>query len=222
MGSEIELRTESKYPLPLLHAGSSHGAVRRSNQETKRRRQSLTRRLITLVIVGLLFSPVVPSRAIAQEATPGEEFVTPDPSVCQIEPHILESVTSLAGTPVPASPPTPSFDDAAPADAEIEAAVTAVARELVTCFNAGNFLSQFAFYTDDALLAIMPPALTVEDLAGFLGGEPEPLPEAARESVMVRDVMVLPDGRVTAYLVILTVEGIFTTSSPWRSRGRGM
>lgn len=149
--------------------------------------------------------------AIPAAATPADEFVTPDPSACQIEPRSLDSVVALLGTPVAGPPATPGTDEGEPADAEIVAAVTALAQESVACFNAGNFLAQFAFYTDDALLALIPPGLTATDLTGFLGAPPEPLPVEARESVMVRDVMVLPDGQVTAHFVMRNPEGTFTT-----------
>jgi outer membrane protein assembly factor BamE (lipoprotein component of BamABCDE complex) len=171
-----------------------------------------------LVMVLVALSAVLaggPHVALAQEgdpdATPTGDFVTPDPSACQIEPRSLDSVVTLLGTPVAGSPAPAGMDEGEPANADVVTAVTALAQESVACFNAGNFLAQFAFYTDDALLALIPPGLTADDLAGFLGAPPEPLPAEARESVLVRDVMVLPDGRVTAYVVLRNPEGIFTT-----------
>lgn len=149
------------------------------------------------------------------------EFVTPDPSECRIEPRSLDSVVSLLGTPVADSPATPVMDAAEPADAEVVAAVTAIAQESVACFNAGNFLAQFAFYTDGALLGLIPPGLTAAGLAGFLGAPPEPLPVEERESVMVRDVMVLPGGQVTAYVVLRNLEGTFTTFVTLEQQGDG-
>lgn len=177
-------------------------------------------KLFTVIVVSLLFS--LGAFAAAQEATPGDDFITPDPAECQIEPRTLESITSLAGTPAPVSPATPSFEDGVPADDEVVAAVNAIARESVACSNAGSYLAQFAFYTDEALLGIMPPGLTAEDIAAFIGGESEPLPEEGRFSVMVWDVMVLPDGRVTAYFVtFFPEEGAFTTFITFEKRGDG-
>lgn len=160
--------------------------------------------LSLLVFVG------VAGNSLAQEATPDDGFVTPDPAECLIEPRTLESVTALAGTPA-VMVEVPSLDGAVPADEDVVATVTAIAQESVACFNAGNFLAQFAFYSDEAILAIMPPGTTADDLAGFLGADPEPLPLEARESVLVKDVMVLPDGRVTALFVMRNLEGTFTT-----------
>ncbi len=130
-------------------------------------------------------------------------------------------MVSLLGTPVADSPATPVMDATEPADAEVVAAVTAIAQESVACFNAGNFLAQFAFYTDGALLGLIPPGLTAAGLAGFLGAPPEPLPVEERESVMVRDVMVLPGGQVTAYVVLRNLEGTFTTFVTLEQQGDG-
>jgi hypothetical protein len=169
-------------------------------------------RFVAILCVNLALLSVLSLSAVAsQQATPTAEFVMPDPADCQIEPRTLESVTALAGTPVAAPVATASLEGAEPASEEIVAAVTAVVQESVACFNAGNFLAQFAFHTDEALMAIIPPGLTAEDLAGFFGAPPEPLPEEARESVMVRDVMVLPDGQVSAQFVMRNLEGTFTT-----------
>ena len=159
--------------------------------------------------------------ALTQEATPAGDFVTPDPSECRIEPRTIESVIVLTGTPVPTPPAIPSLEGGEPASAAVAAGVTAVARESVACFNAGDFLRQFAFYTDAAILAIMPPGLTAEDLTDFLGTPPQPLPEEGRESVAVRDVMVLPGGRVTAYFLMRNPEGTFTTFVTLEERGDG-
>ncbi len=185
----------------------------------------MNRRRAIIVVMGLFAMCVGgPHLALAQggtETTPTEDFFTPNPSACQIEPRTLESVTALAGTPAPSSLATPSPLEGVPADAGVVAAVTALAQESVACFNAGNFLAQFAFYTDDALLALIPPGLTADDLAGFLGAPPEPLPAGSRESVMVRAVMVLPDGHVTAYVVLRNLEGTFTTFVTLQEQGDG-
>ncbi|MBA2470499.1 MAG: hypothetical protein H0V37_13930 [Chloroflexia bacterium] len=154
-------------------------------------------------------------------ATPTGEFVTPDPSACLIEPRSLDSVVALLGAPVTGSPATPAMETGSAADADVVATVTALAQESVACFNAGNFLAQFAFYTDDALVALIPPGLTADDLTGFLGAPPEPLPAEARESVMVRDVVILPDGQVTAYFVLRNLEGTFTTFVTLEEQGDG-
>lgn len=155
---------------------------------------------------------MVPGGAASPAAAiPSGNFITPEPSSCRIEPRSLDSVVMLLGTPVVDSPATPASDGAVPADAAVVAAVTALAEESVACLNAGNFLAQFAFYTDEALLALIPPGLAVDDLTAFLGAPPEPLPVEARESVMVRDVMVLPNGQITADVVLRNVEGTFTT-----------
>lgn len=156
--------------------------------------------------------------ALAQEVTPETSqagFVAPDPSECQIEPRALDSILALVATPASGTPDlsTPVVGEpiGERADAETAEAVIAIARESVSCFNAGDFLRQFAFYTDNGLRTIMPEGLTEEDLIAFLGGTPEPLPEGVWESVQVRDIMVPQDGRVTAYVIVRSPDGVFTT-----------
>lgn len=173
------------------------------------------------VLLSIFLLPGLTATAVAQEATSTANFVTPDPADCQIEPRSLDSIIALAGTPAAILPATPSLENAVPADDDTVAAVTSIAHESVACFNAGDFLRQFSFYTDEVILAIMPPGLTAEDLTGFLGASPEPLPEEARESVMVRDVMVRSNGEVTAYFVIRSQEGTFTTFVTLEDPGDG-
>ena len=87
-----------------------------------------------------------------------------------------------------------------PADAATAAAITATARELIACNNAGDFPRVFAFYTDALIRGVFAgnPALT-ERLAADLAKPAAPLPAAERtELLAVRGVRVLADGRVGA------------------------
>jgi len=52
--------------------------------------------------------------------------------------------------------------------------------------------------------------LTADDVRAFLGGTPAPLPAEARESIRIRDVRALPDGRATAFFDIRNPDGTFT------------
>lgn len=169
---------------------------------------------LTLIAILLVSSgpatvatPVVPS--------PGD-FVTPDPTECRIEQRTIESVVAVVATPAAETPaintPTVGTPTAEPADGEMVRSVTATARESVACFNAGDFLRQLALYTDNGLRSITAgEGLTAEEVIAFLGGTPVPMPVAAWESVRVRDVRSLPDGRVTAFFDVRNPDGTFTS-----------
>ena len=137
----------------------------------------------------------------------------PLPEECRITPREPEVVLALAA--MPAASPTPDLSEPAnptafvapegePADAATVAAVTAVLREQYACLNAGETLRFYALVTDAFLrretFAAGPPD------PNALGRPPEPLPLENQTVVFgIRDVRVLPDGRVGVFEDVGTV-----------------
>jgi hypothetical protein len=108
-----------------------------------------------------------------------------------------------------------------PADEETVTGIIATAREVTACINAGDQIRIDALYTDEYFFRQAatggPPS---KQFIEFLQSPATPLPEAQRVAFFgVRDVEVLPDGRVraligfhfppddVAYLAILVREG---------------
>ena len=168
-----------------------------------------------VVLLGAL-APGFAGPTAAQDATPaagaGEAL---DPAECRVEPRPADELIAVwyeeneAGTPVlatpaadtaPASVPVPLGE---PADAETAAAATAVVREVLACFNAGDFGRALALFSDDLVRSFGPsPEETPEDVRAFLAPAPEPLPAGSRIRLLaVTDVAVMADGRVGAFVV---------------------
>jgi hypothetical protein len=76
-----------------------------------------------------------------------------------------------------------------PADEAPMAAVEAIYRTLIACFNAGNDLAAYAFWSDESLRQLPVTSPTTP---------PTPLPEGERIAFRVTEVRLLPDGRVAA------------------------
>lgn len=79
-------------------------------------------------------------------------------------------------------------------------AIVATMREVVACLNTGSALTLFAFVTDDFVrYAIEISPITRQLVDVFAAGSPAFLPpEGYGSLVAVREVTVLPDGRVGA------------------------
>jgi hypothetical protein len=108
---------------------------------------------------------------------------------------------------------TPESDKSVgqPADAEAVETVMALAREVTACGNLGDYRRVFALYTDNGLRVFAADrGMTAEQLIGALAATPVPLQEELWQEVHVRDVRVLSEGRVTAFIEFLAPEGIGT------------
>ncbi|HEY8447938.1 MAG TPA: hypothetical protein VIL01_12605 [Thermomicrobiales bacterium] len=148
------------------------------------------------------------SSALAGQATPTPDV--PAPEECTTEPVTLEELQALVATPVAAMPAASPPATSTAVDAETEAAVRAVIRELIACSNAGDLWRVLALYSDRF---IRQWSLSlVEGLTGEAGPMPDqiyrglagarPLPEGARISILsFGAVERLPDGRVAAIVV---------------------
>lgn len=145
----------------------------------------------------------------AERSTP----VFPDPSACTVTPRPIDDFRALAeGSPQrrsfpPGSPIAIPLDEGEPADPATVAAITATVREWIACGNAGDGLRVPAFYTDRLLRdAFVPPDGEYAwdpDFDAMETTPATPRPEGERVSVLaVRDVRLLPDGRVRAQLEI--------------------
>ncbi len=159
---------------------------------------------LCVVVVGVLvllaagLGPVV-----AQDATPVALPVTPDPSECMVAPRSLAALAAVFATPVaaPASPPAVAVPSGEPADDATVAGVLDTGRQLLACFNAGDYPRAFALYTDDALRQQAGGEPLTEELAAFFAATPVPAPQDARATLLaIEDVRILADGRVGAFV----------------------
>jgi copper transport protein len=125
----------------------------------------------------------------------------PGPDECIVAPRTLEEFETLAQGPAPGEPPDANETGGEPVDEATRAAITATARELVACSNAGDILRRLALYSDDRLRFAYPdgPTRALEMIAK----SPLPLAEAERVAlVRVEDVQQLTDGRVSARVTV--------------------
>ncbi len=143
----------------------------------------------------------LPAAAASPEATRD----VPAPTECQVEPRSIDGIQDLldatAGTPV-ASPAatadTPGTGEPAPDD--VIAGVAATSREFIACINAGDYLRLFALMSDSYLPRYLREQdLDSPDILALLAGQPQALdPADQTEIVSVHDVLIYPDGHVSA------------------------
>ena len=158
-----------------------------------------------------VFAPV----ASAQDATPANNLVTPDPAGCLVEPRTIEALTGFLATPsaveatpqqAMATPETFVAPVGEPADAETVAGVTATAHELFACYNANAYLQVFGLFTDEYLARSFAEEGMTEEALGYFSMPADVRPPEERESVGVQEVQVLADGRVGAFLEVRNPE----------------
>ena len=170
------------------------------------------RRLVAVAAVLVALALLGPARALAQDATPAAGGEALDPAECRVEPRDADELIALwydeAGTPVAATPGAGTLDSVPvplgePADAETVAGATGAIREILACFNAGDFGRALALFSDDLIRSFGPePGETPEDVRGFLEAAPGPLPAGDRIRLLaITDVSVMEDGRVGALVV---------------------
>ena len=145
----------------------------------------------------------------SQVATPSPGRDVPGSEECRVEPRTLASLEALT-TPVAGAPePTPPSGTPAalpvgePLDAATLAAITATAREVIACRNAGEALRTLALYSDAFLRQYFasPGTFTPERYAAM--ATPRPLSPETRVALLdVREARRLPDGRAGATVVV--------------------
>lgn len=146
----------------------------------------------------------------AQDATPEAELVTPDPAECRVEPRTMEELRAFvieddaspeASSPIVATPEPFVVPKGEPADDAVVAEVTATVHEWYACLNANAGLQMFALYSDDYLARSFAAEGLTQYAVDLLGTPLDPAPEAEWMSVGVRDIQVLDDGRIGAYII---------------------
>ncbi len=171
---------------------------------------ALTRSLTVAGLVALTVAFASPGAAVAAQ----RELLTP--TACSVAARSAADIAALSAgaTPAPESPDgavqqsdegmgSPAdLPEGEPADQETVAQITAAARELAGCRNAGDGPRLAALMTDEAVTRDGGPGGSLLAAAGT----PEPGGgETSREiswvRVRERDVQVLPDGRVRADVV---------------------
>jgi copper transport protein len=125
----------------------------------------------------------------------------PGPEDCTVEPRTMEEIAALADVPAPREPPNATEQGGESVDDATRSEVTAAARELVACANAGDIMRRLALYSDDRLRFAYPdgPTRVLETIAA------NPLPVSLAERVAltaVDDVRALDDGRVSARMLV--------------------
>ena len=148
--------------------------------------------------------------ARAQAATPGPGRDVPLPEECRVEPRSLESLQALA-TPAAGVAPEPvrsvgtpvALPPGEPLDAATLAVVTATAREVIACENAGATLRTLSLYSDAFLRRYFgQPGLFTESRYAVMT-TPRPLPPERQVALVeVRDGRRLADGRAGAVVVV--------------------
>ncbi|MEA2513136.1 MAG: hypothetical protein QOF33_2137 [Thermomicrobiales bacterium] len=177
----------------------------------------MSHRLVpSLLMAALALLLAGPLTARAQDTT--ELPVTPDPSECTVQaPTPAEFVAMANASPqagtddamAAATPSTFTLPEGAPADEETRQAVIQTLREVVACINAGDYLAFYA-YASPRLLheQLAGEGITEENIAAV--GTPVVVAEGQRATLVdVREVIVLPDGRVGAL-----VDTIFPEEQP--------
>lgn len=158
------------------------------------------------IAVAALAGVILAGSVAAQEPSPAAN-ATPaasTPTECRVEPRTAEEVGAIvaAATPAPLTESISAEDDlpqGAPADAETAAAVTALEREFAACLNAEDWPRWLALLSEDAIDSFIGPDAVAELFAP--AGTPFPNSngeQAPIETVVVRDVRLLPNGRVGA------------------------
>ena len=164
------------------------------------------------LLVGLFaFMMAITTHGSAQEGTPVALPTTPSPRLCtkRLEPDQLMTRIESGEAAIESglSQEVGTFTDAGefilpegePADEATIAAITATAQNWVACVNSGQYLKLLSLFSDEWLyLEYSDPPLTKEQIAD-LSATPVVVPRKLYGSlVAVRDVRVLPDGRVAA------------------------
>lgn len=184
------------------------------------RRERLTvgvaKRYVAILLLGTGAGVLAIATTHAQAtpaAAPAIEIVG-DPVNCTVSPRPLEDffqvdvdstdgLKTMQGTPI-ATPAPPT--GGVPADPETVAAITATVNEMTACLNAGDLRRLAALLTDEQFRRLYG-GVGAEVITSELG-TPVPLPaEAQVTGLMLSEILVYPDGRVSA---VATYNGITT------------
>lgn len=133
------------------------------------------------------------------------------PADCMAEPRAYEDISTILALEGEGVPPPPTIQISPPlgaiADEETTSEVRAVARRVIACFNAGDVPRATALMTDAGVRRVYW-GLTIDEenrelSRTRLASAPEPRADEALVSLIaVTDVLVLPDERVAAFVII--------------------
>lgn len=167
---------------------------------------------------GLVVAPMaalmLAAPALAQDGTPtpaAESARNVNASACVVEPRAYDEIATIldlngAGIPQPpATTITPPLGTVV--DAETDAAIKDVARQVLACFNAGDIPRAAALMTDNGVKRAYW-GLTIDEENRELARTRLAAPAEPRaEEVYIRlititDASTLPDGRVAAFVIL--------------------
>jgi len=159
-----------------------------------------TRATVVVLLIWLALGATAAAQATPTPDVPPATLCTvPVPSLSDLNGVILAVAASPAPTPTPGVTPK-----GVPADAETVDAITAVVRELVGCYNAGELLRSYALYTDAYLRRLFSrqggfPQTTYDSFA-----TPQPADDPVTNTAIldITDVRLLPDGSVGATVTL--------------------
>jgi hypothetical protein len=165
--------------------------------------------LTALVAFGLM-SVVLPTRAMAQEASPSAELGPPSIAECQIAPRPeseIEMLGGAGGTPVSETGEVDETEPMAlpegePVDDATRTEIERTLREVIACAQAGDLPRLLALYSDAAVerlvLAEEPVPIVPGQPEGGVPGVPATPVASADRTPVVGEARLLPDGRVAA------------------------
>lgn len=140
-------------------------------------------------------------------------------ALARAEPGIARDLLGETTVATPTPPPA-----GVAADPEIVASVTATARELAACYNAGDLRRLFALYSEEYLYTVWggfaganPSRAEIDQTVRFIS-TPAPQPESARVAfISVEDVRQLPHGEVSAIVNLSSgsTRSIFAYTDGW-------
>lgn len=177
------------------------------------------RRRIPIPVISLALAGTIALGGLAPVLAQGATPIADTDVACDVEPRSAAELLALwygdadapDATPVAAggsqeetsTAPEVTIPLGEPPDAETVAAVTETLNQVFACFAAGDVLRAYALFTDDLATLFGPePGTPREEAEAFLAsdmGEEEEGQES--EVVAVASVMVLEDGRVSAFVV---------------------
>ena len=167
------------------------------------------------LVIAPLATLLMAGSALAQDGTPeadgAENPRLVAPSECVAEPQAYEDIAAILnldgdGVPAPAMTQiTPPLGEIA--DARTSISIKEAAREVVACFNAGDIPRAAGLMTEKgvrrAYWGLTIDAENRELARSRIAAPPRPRAEEALvRLITVTDVSVLPDGRVTAFVVL--------------------
>ena len=133
----------------------------------------------------------------------------PPAALCTVQAPSFEELNAAILTPPAGSTPVASrtpgtVPEGVPASAETVAAVTAVVRELVGCYNAGELLRAYGLYTDGYLFRLFnrQGGFTRASYDAFATPEPAADPGAHTAILAISDARVLEDGTIGATVTL--------------------